>query len=588
MKTPPTYSRFIIRLLALCIILAPAGNAWSQITIDGYIVDQSNSQPLAFVQVFSAGGQGTLSNEEGYFMIKVPRLPAELQFQNIGYENLSIKLTETENLLIQLNPVSYQLNEVQIASKESKLPYKKLWASVAKTRRALLGREQGKLFLRSQTMVDQNMALEQLEAYYNYYIANGEIDSLTLKAGNLRLPESSYFMNQGLPFLIRNYKPISEAQSLMPSSPYDLSGWRNIRRWYRVRIVEKIPTASDTLMVYKFEAKDPQAVFSGTAYIQQSNDVLQELRLHITDSEQIPFYSLANQSEDALDQLSMEIRIAFEGDQRNLRYRLMTYDLQYRIAQARQIHTIASLWFFKSGSLFPSPILPIDPPLEEYEKLAYFPYDSVFWQRQPQIPLSSTEQAQSATLYSTRPYDMQQDSGLALMSNRIEYWYPDWQLDTLRVSKTPSLEAKYNILEKSSLAYEYDSIYASTQLFLDYDCYPDTVIYQIEAVIDYEQSYLIPRDSLSLAFFDNYLKVTRFHANRMQAMLQYRFGNECPDPKAIADMYDEVDQTRRQDIANYFANLNKKRPKSFKLKISKIISDRLSESERFANEVPQD
>lgn len=586
MKTSSTYSPFIFRLLALFFIITPAGNAWSQTTLDGYIVDQSNSQPLAFVQVFSLGGQATLSNEEGYFIIKVPRLPAELEFKQIGYEDKTISVNTAEVQLVQLNPVSYQLNEVQISIKESKLPYKRLWASVAKTRRALRGREQGKLFLRSQTMVDEDLALEQLEAYYNYYFADGEVDSLTLKAGNLRLPKSSYFMNQGLPFLIRNYTPISEGQDLMPSSPYDLSGWRNIRRWYRVRLVEKIPIESDTLMVYQFKAKDPNAVFSGSAYIQKSNDILQELRLQISDSKHIPFYSLANESEDAIDQLGMEILISFEGNQRNLRYRLMTYDLQYRIAQERQIHTVASLWFFRSGSLFPTPVLPIDPPLEEYEKLAYFPYDSVFWERQPQIPLTSKEQVQGATLYSIRPYDMQQDSGLALMSNRIEYWYPGWQLDTLRVGKTPSLEAKYNILEKSSLAYEYDSIYSSTQLYMDYNCYPDTVIYKVEAVIDYGQSYLIPRDSLSLAFFNNYLKVTRFHANRMRQMAQYRFANECPDSKAIEEMYEEVDQARRQDIANYFANLNKKRPKSFKLKINKIIADRLELSEKYNNEPP--
>ncbi|MFK7924006.1 MAG: carboxypeptidase-like regulatory domain-containing protein [Bacteroidia bacterium] len=582
----PTQSRlspfWSLCLFVLAFLLAPAGNAWAQTYVEGYIIDQSNAQPLAYTQVFTEGEQGSLSNVEGYFRLAVSSLPVRLTFQQIGFETKSMRIEQSsEVLLVQLNPISYQLNSVEIAEKESKLPYKLLWRSVLKTRRALSGREQGKLFLRSHTMVDDNLALEQLAAYYNYYFADGKLDSLTLKAGDLRLPKGSYFMNQGLPYLVRNYAPFSEGQGLMPSSPFDLNSWRGIRRWFRVRLVEKIPTESDTLLRYEFEDRKPGEVFAGEAFVQKSNEVLRELRLNIQDAKHIPFYSLVDQSEDALDQLSMEIRIAFEGDARTLRYRFMTYDLQYRISQERKIHTQASLWLFNSGNLFPTPILPIDPPLEEYEKLAYFPYDSAFWQSQPNIPLAANEKAQSSALQSIRPYDLQQDSSLQLLSNRIEYWYEGWQLDTQRVGYTPSIDAKYNILEKSSLAYDYDSIYASTHLYFDYDCYPDTVIYQLEAVIDYGQSYLIPRDSLSQVFFNSFLSITRFHANRMQAIVRFRFGNECPDPKAIQDLYEEVDETRRQDIANYFANLNMNRSEKFKIKIAHLVADRLKESESF-------
>lgn len=582
MPTLSFSSLFSLHLLALVFLFAPAGNAWAQTYVEGYIVDQSNSQPLAYVQVFSEGEQGTLSNAEGYFRLAVNRLPAQLKFSQIGFETKSLGVEEKgEVLLVQLNPVSYELNTVEIAEKESNRPYKLLWSSVLKTRRALLGREQGKLFLRSHTMVDDSLALEQLAAYYNYYFADGRVDSLTLKAGDLRLPKGSYFMNQGLSYLVCNYAPFREGQALMPSSPFDLNSWRGIKRWFRVRLVEKIPTEADTLLRYEFEARDPGEVFAGEAFVQQSDEVLRELRLNIRDAKHIPFYSLVDQSEDALDQLNMEIRIAFEGGARALRYRFMTYDLLYRISQERKIHTQASLWLFNSGSLFPTPILPIDPPLEEYEKLAYYPYDSAFWQSQPNIPLAANEKAQSIALQSVRPYDMQQDSSLQLLSNRIEYWYEGWQLDTQRVGYTPSTEAKYNILEKSSLVYQYDSIYASTHLYLDYDCYPDTVIYQLEAVIDYRQSYLIPRDSISQVFFNSFLSISRFHANRMRAMINYRFGDECPDPKAIQDLYEEVDQTRRQDIANYFANLNMNRPEKFKIKVAQLVADRLKASESF-------
>ncbi|MEL6842457.1 MAG: hypothetical protein AAFP02_04530, partial [Bacteroidota bacterium] len=390
---------------------------------------------------------------------------------------------------------------------------------------------------------------------------------------------------QGLPYLIRNYAPFAEGQDLMPSSPYNLNSWRAIRRWYRVRKRKTIAVEGDSLVQYVFTARDSGAVFSGEALVLQRAQTLQALSLEVNDAEKIPFYSLRDEREGVIDQLNMSINISLESSGKGLRYRLMTYDLDYRISQERKVHTLASLWFYQPGRLFATPVLPVDPPLEEYEQLAYFLYDPIFWQNQPQIPLSEAEKQQGAALQSVRRFDALQDSSLELLSNRLDYWRPGWKVDTQRVGKKARLEAKYNILEKSSLAYDYDSLYASTHLYLDCHCYPDTVVYQIEAVIDYGQSYLLARDSLAQVFFNNYLGITRFHSNLLRAKLIYRYGDRCPSQAEIMEAYEEVDNARRQDIANYFANINmKKRPRSFKIKVSNIVQSRLAESEGFPEE----
>lgn len=87
--------------------------------IFGRILDAESGQAIPFVNIALKGtSQGTSSNEKGYFVFNRFSDQPTLVFSSIGYENDTVMVSNTgEDLLVDLNPKSYLLDEVVVTNK---------------------------------------------------------------------------------------------------------------------------------------------------------------------------------------------------------------------------------------------------------------------------------------------------------------------------------------------------------------------------------------------------------------------------------------------------------------------------------------
>ncbi|NJL74996.1 MAG: TonB-dependent receptor plug domain-containing protein, partial [Saprospiraceae bacterium] len=86
-------------------------------SLSGRVLDVSTKEPLAFANILSSSGQGTSSDQNGYFTLSVPNENnVMLQVQYIGYEsfNASISSTERTNFQIALTPQPYQIESITV------------------------------------------------------------------------------------------------------------------------------------------------------------------------------------------------------------------------------------------------------------------------------------------------------------------------------------------------------------------------------------------------------------------------------------------------------------------------------------------
>ena len=83
----------------------------------GFLVDKRNSESIINGSVYVADiGVGTITNSYGFFTIELPEGEHHIRFNSLGYQpyDTIINITGTNNAVVRLAPVSYQMNEVVI------------------------------------------------------------------------------------------------------------------------------------------------------------------------------------------------------------------------------------------------------------------------------------------------------------------------------------------------------------------------------------------------------------------------------------------------------------------------------------------
>ncbi|MBQ9253741.1 MAG: carboxypeptidase-like regulatory domain-containing protein [Bacteroidales bacterium] len=117
--------KYIVLFFCVCICLS--FNLIGQNTvITGIIKDAKTGEPLPFVNIStnskSSSAQGTMTNVEGVYTLKVAQNFDSVIFQFIGYETVKqkIKPHQTQRLNIDMKPVSTQLSEAKVVAKREK------------------------------------------------------------------------------------------------------------------------------------------------------------------------------------------------------------------------------------------------------------------------------------------------------------------------------------------------------------------------------------------------------------------------------------------------------------------------------------
>ncbi len=111
-----TACRFRYSLLLLTLLPGFVFTSSAQLYISGKVIDASDNLPIAGVAIHSTGGEGTISDENGNFNLKIIP-PTTFTFSHLAYNKSSIKIADhayKEPVIIALSPKMIGLQEVSV------------------------------------------------------------------------------------------------------------------------------------------------------------------------------------------------------------------------------------------------------------------------------------------------------------------------------------------------------------------------------------------------------------------------------------------------------------------------------------------
>lgn len=118
---PMKIHRFFFLIFML--IVEQLCSAQEPITITGKVTDADNGRAMYAVSIMADDGHtGTVTNEDGLFMLKLPASTQTINFSHLGYKTRSITLPQKPVFLkIKLKPTTVILKEVLVADPETVL-----------------------------------------------------------------------------------------------------------------------------------------------------------------------------------------------------------------------------------------------------------------------------------------------------------------------------------------------------------------------------------------------------------------------------------------------------------------------------------
>ena len=138
------YRKYVFLFMALGLFYAQISTA--QKIIHGYIRDKNSGEPLpeANIQILGTFA-GTISNDDGKYLLKLKNLPATILVSYIGYKSQKLTITEDssaeQNILlvptvIKFRPIVVTSEDPAVRIMREVIKRKKEWQSKLKTYKA--------------------------------------------------------------------------------------------------------------------------------------------------------------------------------------------------------------------------------------------------------------------------------------------------------------------------------------------------------------------------------------------------------------------------------------------------------------------
>lgn len=569
------------------IIYFCTGSLFAQHIIKGQVADKITKEILAYATVHSLSGS-TVTNENGAFLLKATDSVRWISVRYVGYKTETFFVKEnSENVLLYLEPIASALNEVIVSAHEDDTPYILFTGAIESFYKTSQKMSDSKAFFRSYTTVDEIYPAEMFEAYYNVKCNSLEIKDAKLKAGRFLLPKQTSFLNMSSLTLIELFKPfLNTKESIFPYTPFTMTAWRHLKRNYSIFILDKTPLENDTLVHFRFIARDSINSFSGELFYFIKKQRMEKIILKAANVATIPFVSIANRVKNKFSNLSYSIEMGFDSFQNKTLLNYIVFNYQFDANsqnQTRHIFTSMKLFLYDYGTKFQLPILHSITNKTDYQLITYFPYNNYFFTRNPEIAENDAEKQLRLAFNSIPCYDSRNENdSLPFLPKRIEHWTKDWKPDLQLVGNTPigDSHARLKHYKYEGKKAEWDSSFASTMLYLDYDCYSDTLIFNTSALIDYKYSYLLNPDSVTIGYFAMYLDMSKIAADKMLWEARKKYSTRCPTEEEAIELYDKYNSSYELDIYNLYCNSNSKMKLTFYPSLKRLVKSNLKYAEK--------
>ena len=455
-------------LVTFFVLLPLLLTAQSPVRVRGRVLDAVSGEGLAFATI-AYGKGGTYANADGYFAFTPGGANADsVSVSFIGYQTLRTTVAGLRaSPTVRLQPAGSELSEIVVLGRDERL-----YALLERCRENLRTwpTSVAKGYFQLATTLG-GTPVEFMQNYYNVTFSGQGITALELKAGRVAVQDAdslayrSLGTSQGIARLT-----LAERAADFADHPLQLTRKVLSRKYY----LSEIPEFSDARTVHlRFDpVRQDRQLFSGELWVDAGTAELKKLILRHPALKKYPFSPIS--SRDRIGAFDVEFIYTFADRQlRHLQW-YFAYDHHLHVVgkppEVNRIAADCSLICFDADTPFFSPRTEYSEQYGDYRKLAFFPYDTLFWRHAPQVPLTDRQRRQMAALGMNEnriDYGGQSDT-LARTPNtdlqrmgldrRNMFWSPHWRFVHNKV--TPRGETR-------KLPFGHSGFAPAVQLFLD-------------------------------------------------------------------------------------------------------------------------
>ncbi len=245
------------------------------VKLKGKVVNSKTGEIVPFCSVvINNTFEGTSSNEEGEFVIKLNKLPSTLIFSHVSFETTKITVSENQELLIKMTPLLNILEEVYIETKTKPITKDAYATNLAKKafeklQRQIRNFKYGKALYRQKSK-NGSVYSELAEIIFDTRYSLNGVENWEIIEGRYALKKET-INNKNFTLFTRIIK------SLQPDTEdliFPLS--QSIESFYNVILIKTIKSENGDIAQLRFSPKGNQyPIFKSDVYIHKKNhDVL--------------------------------------------------------------------------------------------------------------------------------------------------------------------------------------------------------------------------------------------------------------------------------------------------------------------------
>lgn len=505
------------------LILIP-GSLWAQqgdaFYISGRVLDKGTGKPIAYANVSNISlKEGTISNDDGFFKLRIKSAQDSVMVSFIGYHNYHIPL-QAGNLHydVLLRENEQLLDEVVVKPEENEYLFD-LIEQVRKEKNKY--RASSKVYYNLKTSFEEKQT-ELVEGFYNGKITGYDLSGLTLK--NSRIARQDM---DGLSFASTDATrsilalKLFEKDGSAPIHPLQLSRPR-LRKAYYLYLDKKFKNEQlDSVYVISCIPKDTSgAYFKTKIFLNVSRNTLEKINFKCSHAKAYPFRPFAW---DSFLNVNLDITKSFIRVNQHDVFHYLNFDYQISYKQVKftlntifkdsvlKVSTNAVLYCYNYDDTFLTPRFDFtETRSNDYVQISAFPYNGYFWEHNHELKTNEEQKENDSFFYSDKTLRYSEHSP----KRQIEHHYELWQADKRVIYRLRPDEKKALTASPAPLSRQY---HLCAQLFLDINRYKDSTQVVTATVFDPIKSYyFLPLDTPAYCFMNIYFDLVEIERRKLE------------------------------------------------------------------------
>lgn len=538
----------------LFLILLAAGSLFGQrkSEIEGRISDQQTGAPIPYANIYNqATGNGTISNEDGYFRLAIDGLHDSIVVSFIGYENKVIRLRANVGFYpVELKESAQLLSEIVVRPKDDAF----LFDLIGECRNNRTRRRHSSKAYYELKSYHNDQQMELVEGYYNTAIAGYDLAGLELKAGRLALQpyENRFFVSLESSKAI-TLSALGERTGYFPDSPVSLNKRRASKHFYLSLDKKYLNGDGDSIYVidYQPQKSGTGLFFHGKIWINKTDKQFLKITQQCDHCEQHPFLPLFDS--DSIRNVSFHITKSFTPyqDEMIFNHTDFTYVIDYKSragALNEKMYSVkaqAVLYAYDFDQPFFLPIFDFENIIaSDYRKINAMPYNEFFWANHDEYSLNDRKRLNE--LFFSHPNSLTNlelfQSDKQRKKGFFEQPFVRWSKERVSFREVVPDSAD----DVTSASFQADKYHLAVKIFLDINTYNDSTHILTATVFDPYESYsYLPPDAKTHCFINTFFDLCEVERLQLQAKLERVKDSPSRMEKVYNQFLPDFEQTQK-------------------------------------------